>query len=371
MKTLLGWRNSSDSDVFQITDADLLSTDSGLYYNDVHPLLRIGVIENIILETDNVETYLQNKINQGINKMLRKMTNFKKEMASTKTLLNSAALFDGVAPLNNTITAESRFVGMEFELKPSYGVDVTIDKIGFQSNSIQAGFNLYLFHSSQEAPIQTIPVTTAVARSFQWITLATPISLKYLSDTYDVGGLFYLGYFEDDITGQALKKDFNFSRGVCGTCNRNAYKIWNTRLDFLRITPMYVANGNLNGGNLFDYNDVVHTSDNNYGLNLKTTVKCDLSSYFCEQKLLFADALGYQVAIDILEDIKHSDRANRIAEVNRNMIIRDLEGDRETNEKGLAMRAEDALKALDFDFSSIDSPCIPCNKPSGVRVRAI
>jgi len=76
MKTLLGWRNSSDSDVFQITDADLLSTDSGLYYNDVHPLLRIGVIENIILETDNVETYLQNKINQGINKMLRKMTNF-------------------------------------------------------------------------------------------------------------------------------------------------------------------------------------------------------------------------------------------------------------------------------------------------------
>ena len=69
--------------------------------------------------------------------------------------------------------------------------------------------------------------------------------------------------------------------------------------------------------------------------------------------------------------MKHSNRANRIAEVNRNMIIRDLEGDKETFEEGLAMRLEKSLKALDFDFSKIDSPCIPDNKRFGVTVKSV
>tara|TARA_R110000772_G_scaffold176187_2_gene287909 strand:- start:1099 stop:1503 length:405 start_codon:yes stop_codon:yes gene_type:complete len=134
---------------------------------------------------------------------------------------------------------------------------------------------------------------------------------------------------------------------------------------------MYIANSNLNGVNLFNYQDSTFTPENNYGMNFKTSIICDLSVYFCERKLLFSDAIGKQVAVDILNDIKHSSRANRVTEVNRNMIIRDLEGDKATNSLGLDISLEKSINALDIDFSKIDSPCVPCSNPSGVRTRSI
>lgn len=372
MNSLLGWRNSSDSTVTQITDSTLLDTNSGLFFNDFHPLITSGNIENSILETDNLETYLRLKVNQGISKVLAKLSIRKKEMASTKTLLNSSAMFDQAGRMNNTIVSESRFTGFEITLKESYGVEVIIDKLGLQFTAPQTALNIYVYHTSQNSPIQTISATTSSTNSFEWLTLSVPINLKYLSDSYDTGGHFYLGYYENDVTGQAIKKDFDWNIGACGGCSGNKIvKIWNTRLNFLRVRPMYVANSNLNGTNIFDYQDSTYTNDNNYGMNFKTTIVCDLSLYFCEQKLLFADAIGKQVAVDVLNDIKHSSRANRVTEVNRNMIIRDLEGDKATNELGLNIALEKSINSLDFDFSKIDSPCVPCSNPSGVRTRSI
>ena len=96
-----------------------------------------------------------------------------------------------------------------------------------------------------------------------------------------------------------------------------------------------------------------------------------MTEYFCENKLIFSEAIGMQLAVDVLNDIVHSDRANRIAEVNRNMIIRNLEGDKETHEEGLNVRLETEIKNLDFDFSKIDSPCLPASEKYGVRVQSI
>jgi len=372
MISLLGWRNSSDTQVTQITDNTLLNTDSGLYYNDFHPLITSGNIENSILETDNLESYLRLKVNQGINKVMSKLSIRKKEMNSTKTLMNSSAMFDQAGRMNNTIISESRFVGFELEMKSSYGVEVVIDKLGLQFTSPQTNLKIYVYHTSQYDAIQEITATTTKTNSFEWLTLSTPINLKYLSESYDTGGYFYLGYYENDITGQAIKKDFNWNNGACGSCSgANAVKIWNTRLNFLRVSPIYVANSNLNGVKVFNFQDVTYTPDNNYGMNFKTSIICDLSIYFCERKLLFADAIGKQVAVDVLNDIKHSSRANRVTEVNRNMIIRDLEGDKATNELGLNIALEKSINGLDMDFSKIDSPCVPCSNPSGVRTRSI
>ena len=371
-KSLLGFRNDPDINVGQITDPVLLTTDSGLYYNDYHPLIRMDVIENIIPEGASLDTYLNEKVNQSSVKVLTAFSTMKKEMRSTKTIINSSAMFDGVGRLNNTVTTEGRFVGFEIKLAESYGVKTVIDAIGLQFTSPQTGLNIYLFHTSQVDPIKTITATTTKSGSFEFLSLSEPIELSYYNDTYDTGGFFYLGYFENDITGQAIKKDFNWSRGVCGSCTgQNAVKIWNTRLNFMSVQPCFVMNTDLNGTQIFDVNDVVISNDNNWGVNFRTTIKCDLSTYFCENKLSFVEAMGQQVAYDILNDIKHSDRANRIVEVNRNMVIRDLEGDTSTNEMGVAQKLKQAIKSLDFDFSKIDSPCLPCDKPSGVKVRSI
>ena len=250
---------------------------------------------------------------------------------------------------------------------------VFIDKIGLQFTQAQTNLPIYIFHTSQIDPIQTVSATTTKAQSLEWLTLSETIDLSYLSEEYDSGGYFYIGYFQDDITGQAIKKDFNWMQGPCNTCRggANAMKVWNERLNFVRIVPIEVSNSDLNGTQMFDYTKRGYVPTNNFGMNFGVTVQCDISQYLCEQKFVLSDLIGKQVAVDILNDMKHSTRLNRLANVSQNMIIRDLEGDTETNEPGLAIRLSNSIKAVDFDFSKIDSPCLPCNKKWGIRKGAI
>ena len=373
MTSLIGWRNDANTDVPQITNTALLTSDSGLYYNDFHPLLLIENIANTLPEDKTIENYLTEKVNSGINKALTKVVLEKKLNESTKTLLNSSKLFDGIGRFQDTVISNGRFVGVELEIFPTYGAKVIIDKIGLQFTQAQTNLPIYIFHTSQIDPIKTITATTTKSNSLEWLTLSETIDLSYLSNSYDSGGMFYIGYFQDDISGQAIKKEFNFIKGPCNTCRggANAMKVWNERLNFVRIVPIEVANGSLNGTQMFDYTKRKYNATNNFGFNFGVTIQCDISEYLCEQKLILTDLIGKQVAVDILNDMKHSTRLNRIANVSQNMIIRDLEGDRETFEPGLAKRLSDSIKAVDFDFSKIDSPCLPCNKKFGVNKRGI
>jgi len=373
MTSLIGWRNDANTSVPQITNTALLTSNSGLYYNDFHPLLLIENIANTLPEDKTIDNYLTEKVNSGINKALTKVVLEKKLNESTKTLLNSSKLFDGIGRFQDTVISNGRFVGVELEIFPSYGAKVIIDKIGLQFTQTQTNLPIYIFHTSQINPIKTVTATTTKASSLEWLTLSESIDLSYLSDTYDSGGMFYIGYFQDNISGQAIKKDFNFIDGPCNTCRggANAMKVWNERLNFVRIVPVEVANGSLNGTQMFDYTKRKYNATNNFGLNFGVTVQCDISQYLCEQKLILTDLIGKQIAVDILNDMKHSTRLNRIANVSQNMIIRDLEGDRETFEPGLAKRLSDSVKAVDFDFSKIDSPCLPCNKKFGITKRGI
>lgn len=373
MTSLLGWRNDANSSVPQITNTALLTSNSGLYYNDFHPLLLIENISNTLPEDKTIDNYLTEKVNSGINKALTKVVLEKKLNESTKTLLNSSKLFDGIGRFQDTIVSNGRFVGIEVEIFPSYGAKVIIDKIGLQFTSAQTNLPIYIYHTSQVDPIKTVTATTTKSNSLEWLTLSESIDFSYLSNSYDSGGMFYIGYFQDNISGQAIKKDFNFIDGPCNTCRggANLMKVWNERLNFVRIVPIEVASGNLSGTQMFDYTKRKYTPTNNFGLNFGVTVQCDISEYLCEQKMILTDLIGKQVAVDILNDMKHSTRLNRIANVSQNMIIRDLEGDRETFEPGLAKRLSDSVKAVDFDFSKIDSPCLPCNKKFGITKRGI
>jgi len=328
MVSLLGWRNDANPSVPQITDPALLQSDSGLIYNDFHSLLTIENISSITPEDKTINDYLNEKVASGINKALTKVVIEKKLNGSTKTLLNSSKLFDGIGRFQDTIISNGSFVGVELEVFPSYGTKVFIDKIGLQFTQAQTNLPIYIFHTSQIDPIKTISATTTKAQSLEWLTLSETIDLSYLSDEYDSGGLFYIGYYQDDITGQAIKKDFNWMNGPCNTCSggANAMKVWNERLNFVRIVPIEVGSSDLNGNQMFDYTKRGYVPTNNFGFNFGVTVQCDISQYLCEQKFVLTDLIGKQVAVDILNDMKHSVRLNRLANVSQNMVIRDLEG---------------------------------------------
>jgi hypothetical protein len=185
MKSLLGWRNHPDTDLIQITDAELLEPESGLYYNDVNPYINTEMIVNSIPEAEDYEDYLKKKVSSGVAKLMTKLVLLKKDLNSTKTLLNSSRMFDGPGRFDNVVPNEGKFVGFEIQLKDAYGLKAIIDNIGFQFTTGQTGLNIYLFHTSQEEALLTIPITTTASRSFQWVTLEEKVDFSYYNSEYD------------------------------------------------------------------------------------------------------------------------------------------------------------------------------------------
>lgn len=423
LKPLLGWSESSDpctDSLFELSD-EIQSSESGLYYNDVHPLL---TIENLGYIAPDFQQYITNTqdyngatsystgdrveyngslyeslvdanlgndpdvspieweevllfsdwLDKGDDASILKLVNYliskKKIRKDTKSLLDDLKLFDGNGRLSDIITKQGRFVGLQVELKRHEGLQYILRRIGIQANALQTDLPIYVYHSSQLDPVFTFNISTTKATSFEWINLeAEDINLKYFDESYDAGGVWYIGYYEDDLNGQAIRKNYNFSNTPCSKCNRYNYRAWSLYNRFLSIVPIQVTSGKLNGTQMFDLQDVQHVQVNNFGLNLSFSTGCDISTIFCDNKERFVDAIGKQRAVDLLKSMVHNTRNNNLSEDVKAMAFSALNG--EDNIQSMERQIEDALDAIDFDFSDLDTPCLPCNNKSMVKISGI
>jgi len=212
------------------------------------------------------------------------------------------------------------------------------------------------------APIKTQRITTDTARSFAWTDL-TSFILEFASSEYDAGGSYYIGYFEDDVSGNAIIKDMDWSAaGRCATCNAydaRAYKLYNKYFD---VIPFYVENPT--DTNLWDIqeNSYEYYRNTNFGLNLEISASCDITALICQQKALFDELIQMRMGIDTLTEMIYSTRNNEIAKKLRAMnsrITLDIMGDRGG---GMENQYKTLQKAVDFDFSGIDKACLPCSR---------
>ena len=107
--------------------------------------------------------------------------------------------------------------------------------------------------------------------------------------------------------------------------------------------------------NLASYENTI-----SFGLNLKLTVRCDLTYFFIQNRFVFQDLLAYNVALVILKDMQFSTEINWVKEQYVNMVIRELEGDKETNALNLPQRYRNELKAVEFNTSDMNKTCLGC-----------
>ncbi|KKL26347.1 hypothetical protein LCGC14_2396180, partial [marine sediment metagenome] len=209
--------------------------------------------------TTPVDDWLTNKENASINKLCNDLFTNKKMNESTKTFLDSVQVVDGAGRQADTVTASSRFVGFEIDLKRANNIKAVINYIGLQFTSIQTNLTIYLFHSSQKTAIGTWVLTSGAATSFDWIDAKTPTTgsneLHYVNYALNIdsGGMYYIGYFEDDITGSAIEKSLGC--GACGGYPNTSFK-WSK---WAEIRPFEVLSGNLDGTNIFDIEDVSYS----------------------------------------------------------------------------------------------------------------
>lgn len=365
---LIGWEQNYDTSDLKISDA-LTVSESGLYFQQIHPLLTLQNMAciapdfkntaygeynseaeyskgNIVkygerlfkalqksqnkqpdieseywVETNPFSEWLEGKTKASIQKAIVRFCNEKAVQGTYKTLCENRTLFEGTGRLVDTVKNRKNLVGFEIIPVRAKGVTTKINKIGLQFTE-PGEYTLYLMHSSMDAPVKVIKLNKIRKNSIEWFTL-NDIYLPYQSADNDAGGSWYLCYFQSELPkgSQAIRKDKDWSKGPCGSCSRNELIAWQAWSKYIEVHPFYVNEELVNAVNFNDdFNDdfakcPIHmwdaecnqyTYDNNYGINLEITVSCDITDFIIEQRSMFQDIIAKQVAVDMLREFAYN-----------------------------------------------------------------
>ena len=417
MLHLVGWKQSYDlSDI--MLSSNITQTESGMYFQQIHPLLTLDnlrsiapdfqnfnwqvhdvnkayksgevvrvddslykAIQDVPAETDILDSeywvetnpfseWLEEKTKASIVKLVNKFINIKLADKATKSLIENKILFDGTGRLTNKIENRNKLVGFEIDTVRSKGVTVKIDKIGLQMTE-PGSYTLYIFHSSNPEPIYTLTFEKTKANSLEWFKPKDDILLPYESANTDAGGSWYLVYKQSELpeNAQAIYKDRDWSTGPCKACSRSeflAYQAWSR---YIEVHPFYISENEE-----FDPEIMNFTYDKNYGLNLEVSAYCDLTDFIIKQRAMFQDVLSKQVAIDFLREFAYNPnvRTNRHSiNASKLDILVELDGDSNSmRQSGLSYELDIALKALSISTQGLDRVCLPCVN-NGIKYRSI
>lgn len=422
---LIGWEQNYDTSDLKISDA-LTVSESGLYFQQIHPLLTLQNMSciapdfknitfpeynsekeyskgNVVdyqgtqykalqkaqgkqpdieseywVETNLFSEWLESKTKASIQKAIARYCNEKTVEGTNKPLCESRTLFDGTGRLVDTVKNKKNLVGFEIVPVRAKGVTTKINKICLQFT--KAGeYTLYLMHSSIDAPVKIIKLNKIRDNSAEWFTV-DDLYLPYQSEDNDVGGSWYLCYFQSELPegSQAIRKNKDWSKEPCGSCSRRELLAWMAWSKYLEIHPFFVNEELINTKDkslhLWDVENNQYTYDNNYGLNLEVTVSCDITDFIIEQRMMFQDVIAKQVAVDMLREFAYNSnvRTNRHSiNASRLDILYEVDGDSSSMKKsGLSYQLDMAFKAIKLSTSGIDRVCLPCRN-NGIKYRTV
>ena len=422
---LIGWEQNYDTSDLKISDA-LTVSESGLYFQQIHPLLTLQNMSciapdfknitfpeynsekeyskgNVVdyqgtqykalqkaqgkqpdieseywVETNLFSEWLESKTKASIQKAIARYCNEKTVEGTNKPLCESRTLFDGTGRLVDTVKNKKNLVGFEIIPVRAKGVTTKINKICLQFT--KAGeYTLYLMHSSMDAPVKIIKLNKIRDNSAEWFTV-DDLYLPYQSEYNGAGGSWYLCYFQSELPegSQAIRKDKDWSKEPCGSCSRRELLAWMAWSKYLEIHPFFVNEELINTEDeslhLWDVENNQYTYDNNYGLNLEVTVSCDITDFIVEQRMMFQDVIAKQVAVDMLREFAYNSnvRTNRHSiNASRLDILYEVDGDSSSMKKsGLSYQLDMAFKAIQLSTSGIDRVCLPCRN-NGIKYRTV
>ena len=318
----------------------------------------------------------------GINTAVQQFIQEKQLQQETKNLLERRTFFDGAARLAATIDPTGKIVGFEIVPVRSMGVTTKIERIGLQMVGATGKVKLYLFHSSQIAPMKVIDLEfTNTKGGFQWFTPAEPIYLPYIPGTdgngNDSGGAWFLCYNQNDLPAgmQALNVSKDWSVEPCQTCLGGSIESWRQMTKYLQVSPFGIRAPMdfAEYPEMFDIGQIGYTNTMNYGMNVEISVGCDLTDFIISQRQIFATVIQKQVAANVLRTIAMNPdvRVNRNqVNVTRDELLYELDGAPQGRATGLGYELKQAYRALSLDTRGLDRICLQCNN-HGVKYRTV
>ena len=326
--------------------------------------------------------YIEKLTLNGINTAIQQFIQEKQLSQETRNLLERRTFFDGAARLKATIDATHKICGFEIIPVRAMGVTAKIERIGLQMVGGTGNIRMYLFHSSQNAPMKVFDLNfTNENGGFQWFTPNEPIYLPYIPGSdgngNDSGGAWFLCYNQNDLPAgmRALNVSKDWSVEPCQTCLGGSIESWRQITKYLQVSPfgIHAPLDFQEYPEMFDIGQVGYTNTMNYGMNVEISVGCDLTDFIISQRQIFATVIQKQVAANVLRTIAMNPdvRVNRNqVNVTRDELLYELDGAPTGRASGLGYELKQAYRALSLDTRGLDRICLQCNN-HGVRYRTV
>ena len=333
-------------------------------------------------EYNMVSDFVRQLTINGINTAVQNFIQEKQLQQETKNLLERRTFFDGAARLAATIDPTGKIVGFEIVPVRAMGVTTKIERIGLQMIGGTGTVRLYLFHSSQIAPMRVVDLEfTNTKGGFQWFTPSEPIYLPYIpgtdGDGNDAGGAWFLCYNQNELPAgmRALNVSKDWSVEPCQTCLGGSIESWRQMTKYLQVSPfgIHAPLDFAEYPEMFDIGQIGYTNTMNYGMNVEISVGCDISDFIISQRAIFATVIQKQVAANVILTIAMNPdvRVNRnLVNVTRDEILYELDGAPTGRASGLGYELKQAYRALELDTRGLDRICLQCNN-HGVKYRTV
>jgi len=345
-------------------------SDSGITYEsliaDNHFALTEVTAWKVITYQNMFSDYLRVLRDDAIHKIFARVVEAKKLRTEIKDVFENIDLYQGIGRADDVIVKSGRFVFYEFYVKAPSHLSVMISSVTTQFNTAQGPLDIYVYRDGNYEP-KIIPVELSKAMSIEKTTIS--ITLQ--------AGFNYVGYYEDDLVGQALrKKDYYWNSPPCSSCNTYNTMSYSKWSQYTVIRPGYVLAENLPGDfTLWDLHKNVYEANNNWGLNFGITVGCDITDFIITNRDMFAHPLSIQLGLDVLYEIAFSVRNNYISTETKKYAMYALDNTNNSaigriDNNSLMAQLERAIKAMDFDLSGF-SECMPCYQVKGIKYSAI
>lgn len=337
----------------------LLAPEGQLAVQDVHPLLTLRNIRQAAPQMPDAafHTFLATARVTAATKVLQSFRDTKQLTGSGKRLLQNLPLTEASGAFRDKIIRQGRFVGLALRVRPGLeDVTVRVTAVGTQFAEREPGFRLLVHHSSDLVePVADLPMPRTDRVYFEWTNLTAPLEL-----TGKPGGTWYIGYYEDQLNGQAIRLDQNLQQRP-GQCCGNAYVQYDKWNPYVQVLP-FSATGLFSEEIAED--SIRYQNNTNWGLNLRLEAACDLTQRLTTQLPAFETAVRQQLAVNLLSLMAYSTRDNGLTDKTKALALMEL-NNRTDGQPGLLTQLARTLKALDVDISGVSPTCLPCAPRAG------
>lgn len=365
LSTLIGFRPHFDQEPQFEIDEDLTVSDTGVFVQDLHPLLRT---ENLVSvspqdrqapEQSNLfSIWLRETREAAVRDVVLRLQQLRLSARSGRNLQDNTALFRREGISRNAVTPEGRFVGFRISIVRS-NLAAVLQRVGLQFLKAQT-LKLYVYSSEKAEAIKSFDVVYANAGRFQYFDLEElPLN--------SVTGSYFIGYFESDLIegNRAIKSDVEvFADRGCGGCGYVDRGWRNAWANYISVRPV-------SGVPLLSLtdNNLTEEGQNNFGLNLVFSFRCDLTDYFTRERYAFANAVQASLRLKFLQAMAFSTNQNFIKSAIQEDAFNEVQN--KDNSLNPSKQYDAAIEQLGFEFSKLDSLCRPSVESPRITVRAV